>query len=433
MASKARAKAVGDALLLAEFKTDSEGNGYKPYTVASNVSALRQFLVYLRDRGVAPDSASSADVKAFLRKRVRRFRQQHDRSPKNADWLRQYTNPIDRFLRLVQGQWPPAPQSSAKPNEQFHRDVIEGYGRWLIEVRGLSEATLEKNCRAAGVFIDWLGRRASRRSLGRLTIADIDGFLAWRLSALRRATRSGQCVCLRSFLRYLFWADLLSNDLSVAVRGPIIYQHAEIPRAFTEPQIKKILGAARADRSAKGMRDYAILLMLATYGLRSGEVTWMRLDDIDWRGEKLRIRRSKTRTESTLPLVAPVARALLKYLRHGRPTTKLPHLFLRSRAPIVPLRHVSYLNGIIESRMRQAGIAADGRHGSHAFRFARALSLLRAAVPMKSIGDLLGHRTTRSTEVYLRLDTEDLRAISLDLPGKDHDASMVRKPRVITR
>jgi integrase/recombinase XerD len=167
--------------------------------------------------------------------------------------------------------------------------------------------------------------------------------------------------------------------------------------------------------------------MLAIYGLRSGEVVGLRLEDIDWRGERLRVSRSKTRTQSTLPLVAPVAQALLKYLK-GRPKTEFRQVFLRSRARIQPLSNVSSLNSIIGVRMKEAGIEVDGRHGSHAFRFARALTLLRASVSLKVIGDLLGHRRAASTEVYLRLQTEDLRAISLDVPGKESDAGMARQP-----
>jgi hypothetical protein len=128
---------------------------------------------------------------------------------------------------VIQEQWPPL-QVPGSAHERFRQELLEGYRRWLIEIRGLSEATLKKNCGAARILLDWLGARVFPHSLARLTIADIDGFLAWRLSALRRATGNGQCVCLRSFLRYLFWAKLLPKDLAVAVKGPTIYKHAEI-------------------------------------------------------------------------------------------------------------------------------------------------------------------------------------------------------------
>jgi site-specific recombinase XerD len=155
-------------------------------------------------------------------------------------------------------------------------------------------------------------------------------------------------------------------------------------------------------------------------------VVWLSLQDINWKEEKLRVRRSKTQTESFLPLLRPVGDALIKYLKHGRPKSVFRQVFLRSRAPFRPFSDTSPLNYVILSRLKEVGIEVKGRHGPHAFRFARALSLLRASVPLKSISDLLGHRSTSSTRVYLRLETEDLRMISLDVPRKDSDAVLAR-------
>jgi integrase/recombinase XerD len=412
--------------LLLRFKTRSEKCGYNAHTMAMNLSALRQFLSYLQQRNITPGAVHPSDVASFLRMRLRKFRADFHRSPKNAvSWQRQYTAPINRFLRLVQSQWPPA-QPPGSDCERFHQEITKAYGRWLTEINGFSNGTLEKNSRIARLFLQWLGARADRQSLVHLAVTDIDGFFAWRMPALRRASRYSESVSLRSFLRYLYLAKVLRKDLSIALRGPIIYKYDEIPRAFTEPQIKAMLGVTRRDHSSKGLRDFAILLMLTTYGLRAGEVVGLRLEDIDWRGERLHVCRSKTRTESTLPLVAPVGQALLKYLKR-RPNTEFRQVFLRSRAPIQPLSNVSSLNAIIGARMNEAGVEVCGRHGSHAFRFARALSLLRASVSLKAIGDLLGHRRAASTEVYLRLQTEDLRAISLDVPGKETDAGMARQ------
>ncbi len=415
-----------EATLLLRFKSHAEQCGYNAHTVAMNISALREFLSYLEERDITAEAARPPDVVSFLRVRLRKFRLRFHRSPKNGvSWQRRYTAPINRFLRLVQPQWPPLrPPSSDR--ERFHQEIAESYGRWLMEINGFSRGTLEKNRRIARLLLRWLGVRADRESLRRLTVANLDDFLAWRMPALRRASRYSESVSLRNFLRYLRLAKVLEKDLSTALRGPIIDKYDEIPRAFTEPQIKAMLSVARRDHSRKGVRDYAILLILATYGLRAGEVVGLRLENIDWRGERLHVCRSKTRTESTLPLVAPVVQALLKYLKR-RPKTEFRQVFLRSRAPIQPLSNVSSLNAIIGARLKEARVEVHGRHGSHAFRFARALSLLRASVSLKAIGDLLGHRRAASTEVYLRLQTEDLRAISLDVPGKETDAGMARQ------
>ena len=117
-------------------------------------------------------------------------------------------------------------------------------------------------------------------------------------------------------------------------------------------------------------------------------------------------------------MVRPVGEALIKYLKHGRPKSAFRQVFLRSRAPFRPFSSTSPLNYVILARLKEAGIEVNGRHGPHAFRYARALSLLRASVPLKSISDLLGHTSTSSTRVYLKLETEDVRMISLEVPER---------------
>jgi integrase len=119
-----------------------------------------------------------------------------------------------------------------------------------------------------------------------------------------------------------------------------------------------------------------------------------------------------------------VGEALLNYLRRGRPQTEVREVFLRARAPYTAFPWGGSLYSIIQRWLNKTGIEMKGRRGAHAFRFARATSLLRAAVPLKSIGDLLGHCSAESTEIYLRLETDDLRAISLDVPGKEIHADL---------
>lgn len=161
------------------------------------------------------------------------------------------------------------------------------------------------------------------------------------------------------------------------------------------------------------MRDYAILLLLDTYGLRDLEVVRLQLEDVDWRTDRLYIRRSKTGSESILPLLSTVGEAILAYLRNGRPKTSGREIFIRTLATY---HRLSSLYQMIQGRLTQANIRPAGKHGAHAFRHARAISLLRANVPLKQIGDILGHRSAASTMIYLKLATSDLRAVSLDIP-----------------
>jgi len=393
---------------------------YSSQVVPSYVSAARQFLRYLKERNVAVLEARPSHLTSFLNGKLERSKQRIGRAPKNLrQWPRDYTAPIRQLLRMVHAEWPP-PVSPANECERFQRELCEGYGLWLTQMNGLSRSTLRKNVDAARLFLHWLNERGGPKTICRLNVSDLDAYLAWRMPELRRATRHGVSSCLRSFLRYLRTEDFIPRDLSQAVSGPVLYQFDDIPRAFTEEQVEALLCTVRRDRSAAGLRDCAVLLMLATYGLRAGEVLGLRLDDIDWREERFRVRQSKSGRESFLPLVASVGEAVLKYLEKGRPQSETREVFLCLRAPYRPLLGSS-LHAVVCRRLRQADIEVKGRHGSHAFRFARAGSLLRAKVPLKSIGDLLGHRSATSTGIYLRLATDDLRAISLDLPGKENE------------
>jgi integrase/recombinase XerD len=118
-------------------------------------------------------------------------------------------------------------------------------------------------------------------------------------------------------------------------------------------------------------------------------------------------------------LLAPVGEALIAYLRHGRPKTGVRKIFVRARAPYVPMVRIY---SEVRRRIETAGIELTGKRGPQIFRHARAVSLMRAEVPRKIIGDVLGHRSTESTIPYLKLATEDLRAIALEIPGVEVDA-----------
>ena len=270
----------------------------------------------------------------------------------------------------------------------------------------------------AGGAVLALARRARHRcEVIPLNISQVDEYLRQRAVTLRRSTRKSLALNLRSFLRYLHGAGRVSRDLSPAVSAPTLYAFESIPSALRPEDVRAVLSMARKDRTAKGRRDFAILTLLATYGLRAGEITALRLDDIDWRHGVLRIRHSKTGAQSVLPLLEPVGNALLDYLRHGRPRSTAREVFLRSRAPYRPFHDGSSLHASVAHRLAAAGICGAGKHGPHAFRHAHAVSLLRAQVPLKVIGDLLGHRATDSTAVYLKLATADLRAVALEVPA----------------
>jgi site-specific recombinase XerD len=403
--------------LLERFRAEIIAGRYGRWRHGEMDRAARQFLGFIRDRGVTPEQVRPVLVESFLRARLERYRRRHGHEPPDPrHWRRRAMAPLRRLLRLAQGDWPPPPPPPSDPRERFCLELREGFRRWMMEVRGLSPLSFTKDWHNAGRLLEWLGEQATVEALRQISPADLDVFLAWRMAGLRRATRCGVCTGLRSFLHYLRAAGFIERDLASCVGRPSRYWNEDIPSAFTEAQVKAMLAAARGDRGPAGLRDYAILLLLATYGLRAGEITHLRLSDIDWRRERFRITQSKTGRSSHLPLTSAVGNAIVDYLRHGRPRSAHREVFLRANAPYPPFARGSSLTALVGRRMRRAGVAATGKHGAHAFRYARAVGLLRAAVPLKTISDLLGHSTSASTEIYLKLDTDELRGVSLDVP-----------------
>jgi site-specific recombinase XerD len=316
---------------------------------------------------------------------------------------------------MVHGHWPlvAAPTTAI---EAFHRDLTQGYETWMRELRGLASVTRSKRTTQALEFLTELESRGAQQSLAHLGVGDIDTYLQRRSKGLRRRTIEDYTVCLRSFLRYLHGSGRTALDLSGTVLGPRIYDNELVPAALRPEEIQAVLEVTCQDCSPIGRRDYAFLMLLATYGLRASEIVALRLEDVDWKKETLHVRHSKTGAESELPLLRKAGEAVLSYLEKARPESKQRELFLQARAPYRAYKRGSILNCVISARLKMAGITPRGRKGPHAFRHARAVSLLRAAVPLKVIGDVLGHRSEESTAVYLKLATEDLRAVGLNIP-----------------
>ena len=164
-------------------------------------------------------------------------------------------------------------------------------------------------------------------------------------------------------------------------------------------------------REPNGRRNFAMLLLIATYGLRGCEVRALRLDDINWSHEEITIFAPKTDRRRRLPLTRPVGEAILNYLREERPPSFHRKVFLSSRPPHGPLR--SKINRWLAHCLEKAGIET-ARGGAHILRHSLAMHLLRSGETLKSIGDVLGHRSPDTTFIYTKLHVDDLRTVALE-------------------
>lgn len=400
--------------LVSQLKTSLTQQRYSPVVVHNYCRNADLFLSYLSDQRIALEEVTPLLVSKYLRLAVRRFRKRHGRAPATC-WISIPRSGIHALLKLSLKRWPPEPTAS-DAGELLCRRICAEYQTWLREERGLRPASIDALMWEAQHFMSWYLSRAAGVGFGGMGIRDIDAYLEMRAPTLRRRSLKDVAERLRGILRYLHRTGRVHVDLTPHVIAPMLYAYEAIPSALTSEQIATVLDHTRQDRSPAGLRDYAILQLLATYGLRSGEINHLRLEDIDWRAETLHVHHSKSGAHSLLPLTEAVGMALIDYLRHGRPETDAREVFIRTRAPYRPVRRIY---SEVRRRMETAGIRLDGKRGPHLFRHARAVSLLRASVPRKVIGDLLGHRSTEATVPYLKLATEDLRAIALEIPGEE--------------
>ena len=289
--------------------------------------------------------------------------------------------------------------------------LLQAYADHRLQHRGVAASTVHRDIEVASAFVAAL--RMGRRSIAAARIADVDTFVDSMLARWGRSTVADCCSSLRSFLRFLRSTGRLRRDLASVVIGPRVRVSARPPRALPWSDIRKIIRAVPRQRPGD-LRDYAVLLLLASYGLGSGEVASLRLEDIDWTAKSLRIRRPKTGVAIELPLLPAVARAVAEYLRRGRPAhSKSREVFLSIGMP-----HRAMTAGALRHQVRKhasrAGVADF--HGSHVFRHSHATRQIDLGVSPKVVSDILGHRRPASTSVYVRVALRRLRTLALPVP-----------------
>jgi site-specific recombinase XerD len=292
--------------------------------------------------------------------------------------------------------------------------VLADYKHFLVHVRGLSRSTITGHLGTVSCFLGHLGYESDPSQLVELKACDIETFITHLGKRHCRGTLQHEAAQLRSFLRFSAAMGMLRPGLDANIDTPRLYRLEQLPRALPWENICALLTSI--DRSTPmGLRDHAMLFLIATYGLRACDIRSLRLEDIHWRQGKIQVTQRKTRQPLVLPLTDAAGDVLVQYLRNGRPQAPFRQIFLRERAPIGPFKSTG-VHDAFTGCVKRSGLKFPFT-GIHCLRHSYALHLLRQGTPLKTIGDLLGHRTAESTCVYLRLDIEDLREVALSVPG----------------
>lgn len=379
---------------------------YTDRSVLHRVPFLVRFGEYAKAHGASALTQLPEHVEPFVQVwvRERALGRGPARARKAAQEVR---NPICQMLHLaIPGYL--GPSRPHKPDNPFERQAPR-FLVYLVEEKGLRPRSVQQYRFHLRQFAAYL-TRIGVDDLAKLSPIVLSGFIAEYGPRVAWTTLRNACGTLRVFLRYLHSEGVLTKDFSSLVEFPQSYRNANIPRSISWEQVEQVLAAVDR-RSACGKRDYAMLLLLATYGLRACEVAALTLDDLDWRNERLKVRDRKAGNTTTYPLSAVVGVAIIDYLKNARPATTHRKVFLRSAAPLAPIGHAAVV-ARAGHFIRKAGISVP-RAGSHVLRHSCVQRLLNAHFSLKQIGDYVGHRNASSTQIYGKIAVEQLREVAL--------------------
>lgn len=308
------------------------------------------------------------------------------------------------FLRSL-GRLRPDPPPEPGPHDAKLEDFLAAQR----ELQWRSERTCESGRAMIQGFLDHLHHRGV--ALRAIAAADIDNFFEALAARWGRRSRAKAAWALRKWLDFGGRRGWFRPGLDAAVLSPRLYQQEGLPLGPTWETVGRMLANTEGDSPA-AVRDRAILLLLSVYGVRSGTVCRLRLDDIDWTADRIVFERSKSGRLERVPLHPLVGEAIAHYLSTSRPRTSSRAVFLTLRTPQRPLTRVA-LYGIVAHSYPATEAPPRGR-GPHGLRHACARHLIDSGHSFKEVSDHLGHRSLTSTSVYAKVALRSLRQVALD-------------------
>jgi site-specific recombinase XerD len=377
------------------------GQGISLHSLHSIASYLLACMRYLRlaDRPgetiTYTEVATKADRWANRRPRPPKMKR---RRLSRAQFLRYATSWL-RFLGQL--RVPTVPQN------RFD-DRIDAFADFLRTDKGLVLSTIQAHCSVIRQFLDHIG--PNNGSIRNITLKQIDQAFMELIAKgnYARTTIKLLAYYLRSFFRYAEAKGWCQPGLVDGIRGPRVFALESLPTSPSWQNVQQLLATTEGDKPG-AIRDRAILMLLAVYGLRACEVRSLRLDDFDWRQERLCITRGKTRSVQIYPLSRSIGDAVLRYLKVRR-RSNLREVFLTRLPPFRPLG-TDAVGQMVRRRWKALDVTLQ-HYGSHSLRHACATHLLERGLSLKEIGDHLGHRHYDSTRIYAKVDLTSLRQVA---------------------
>ena len=384
------------------YRAQIDALGYKPATIRWHLRLIAKF-----NRWLARGGYDLRDLNEAL---VERFVESYRRKVPYQLGVRAVVCRLLDQLRKI-GFIPVAVES---PKHLATERMIDEYRRFLLQEQGLACSSVDHYSRHVGRF---LSERFGTGpvNLSQLCVADLSSFVRGEAQRLGHGHAKHAVVALRSYLRFARFRGYIKADLAAGVPTVARWAMDSLPKHLAAGAVQRVLD--RCERiTAIGRRDYAILLLLARLGLRAGEVSALRLEDIDWGNGRIAVLCKKSGGVVQLPLPVDVGEAIALYLKDGRPRCCCRNVFVGSRAPYAPFSHAAVVSGVAKRALRKAGVKS-ARKGAHLFRHTLATEMLRHGASLGEIGQVLRHKDPNTTAIYAKVDVNALRELALPWPG----------------
>lgn len=291
-------------------------------------------------------------------------------------------------------------------------EYLNKYIKYMCEEQGLSEQTIIYRFFQLQHFLIHIYEK--HKTFMEMTPSFLDDLITqeYHINKYSRITIRSYISNIRSFLRYGQNQKWCQKNLADSIKLPRIYQYETLPLSPNWEDIKKLLANTKTDHPTD-IRDYAILMLISTYGMRSSEIKYLCLEDIDWKNEIIYVKRAKQSKSQAFPLSKSIGEAIINYLKKVRQNNcSLREIFLCMKAPYRALSRRS-ISTIVSRRLLPLDLKIK-HHGSHSLRYACATHLINEGISLKEISDYLGHQALDNTRIYAKVDLTNLRKVSSD-------------------
>lgn len=389
---------------LSQFTTEMMSAGFTELTIKGYSDAVRHFGAWLNANSIRVRSVTPATLDSFS---AHRCKCAGNRSKNYIS--KKYARRVSRFFDFLQKI--NAIDFVAAPNvEPTALWDEEGFARWLSDDRGLVDISVTTYVCSLKQILPNLGYDAHQYCAQQIR-REVIHYAEQNTTANTKRLTSA----LSAYLKYLVTKDLCSYSLIAAIPTVAHWQLTSLPRYISTDDIQRVIQSCDTDQ-LPGMRDHAVLLLLARLGLRASDIVNLRLSDIDWHRATFRVR-GKARKESLLPLPQDAGDAILRYIQKGR-FSNMPYeqLFLCVTAPHRPLGRSQNVANIVRSAIKRSGIAAPQSCGAHLLRHSAATGWLREGVSLDSVSAILRHGGADITMHYAKSDVNTLKQLAVQWP-----------------